>query len=103
MRTKKSISTDDWCEKYEEEFIQKHEEEETNLDLFHFTVNKLDMLRIRILMNCGLSSWNKSHTKIIDKINEEFADLVNDRLSEILTIRKSEKKNDAEAHEGEGQ
>lgn len=89
MRTEKAISTDDWCEKYEEEFIQKHEEEQTNLDLFHFTVDKLNTLRIRILMNCGLSSWNKSHTKIIDKINKEFEDYVNDRLSEILTIKKS--------------
>ena len=89
MRKEKSISTDEWCEKYEEEFIQKHEEEQTNLDLFHFTVNKLDILRIRILMNCGLYSWNKFHTKIIDKINKEFADFVNDRLSELLTIKKS--------------
>jgi len=89
MRKEKSISTDDWCEKYEEEFIQKHEEEETNLDLFHFTVDKLNVLRVRILMNCGLSSWNKSHTKIIDKINKEFEDFVNDRLSEILIIKKS--------------
>ena len=89
MRKENSISTDDWCEKYEEEFIQKHEEEQTNLDLFHFTVDKLNILRIRILMNCGLSSWNKSHTKIIDKINKEFGDFVNDKLSEILTIKKS--------------
>ncbi len=89
MRKEKSISTDEWCEKYEKEFIQKHEEEQTNLDLFHFTVNKLDILRVRILINCGLSSWNKSHTKIINKINEEFADFVNGRLSEILTIKKS--------------
>jgi hypothetical protein len=95
MREEKSISTDEWCEKYEEEFIQKNEEEQTNLDLFHFTVNQLDILRIRILMNCGLSSWNKSHTKIINKINEEFGDFVNDRLSEILTIKKSGVKKDA--------
>ena len=95
MREEKSISTDEWCEKYEEEFIQKNEEEQTNLDLFHFTINKLDILRIRILMNCGLSSWNKSHTKIINKINEEFGDFVNDRLSEILTIKKAGVKKDA--------
>lgn len=95
MREEKSISTDEWCEKYEEAFIQKHEEEQTNLDLFHFTVDKLNFLRVRILMDCGLSSWNKSHTRIIDKINKEFADFVNGRLSEILTIKKSgETKND---------
>ena len=89
MRKENSISTDDWCEKYEEEFIQKHEEEQTNLDLFHFTVDKLNILRVRILINCGLSSWNKSHIKIINKINKEFGDFVNDKLSEILTIKKS--------------
>lgn len=92
MREEKSISTEKWCEKYEEKFIQKNKEEQTNLDLFHFTVNKLDILRIRILMNCGLSSWNKSHTKIINKINEEFEDFVIDRLSKILTIKQSEVK-----------
>jgi hypothetical protein len=74
--------------------LSKKNEEQTNLDLFHFTVNKLDILRIRILMNCGLSSGNKSHTKIIYKINEAFRDFVNDRLSEILTIKKSGAKNE---------
>jgi hypothetical protein len=95
MRKEKSISTDKWCENYEEEFIQKHEEEETNLDLFHFTTNKLDILRIRILFNCGLSSFNKSHTKIIDKINKEFEDFVSERLSKMLNIKKSGGNNDA--------
>jgi len=89
MREEKSISTDKWCEKYEKVFIQKHEEEETNLDLFHFTVNKLDILRIRVLMNCGLSTFNKSHTKTICKINKEFEDFVNERLSKMLNIKKS--------------
>jgi len=89
MKKEKSISTDDWCEKYEEEFIQKHEEEQTNLDLFHFTVDKINRFRMRLLWNSGLSTFNKSHTKIIDKINKEFEDYVNERLSEILTIKKS--------------
>lgn len=92
MRNEKSISTEKWVEKYEDEFINKHNEEGTNLDLFHFSVNKLDILRIRILMNCGLSSFNKSHTKIIEKITNEFTDYVNNRLSDILNIKKSKVK-----------
>lgn len=95
MRKEKSISTDDWIKKYEKEFIQKHDEEGTNLDLFHFTTNKLDILRIRILMNCGLSSFNKSHIKIIEKITNEFTDYVTVRLSEVLNIKKSKKKDNA--------
>ena len=93
MREEKSISTDKWIVKYEKGFIEKCKEEEINLDLFHFTINKLDILRIRILFNCGLSSFNKSHTKIIDKINKEFEDFVNERLSKILNIKKSGGKN----------
>ena len=91
MRKENSISTDEWCEKYEKEFIQKHENEKTNLDLFHFTLNKLDILRIRILMRSGLSNFNKSHSKIIDKINKEFEVYVNDRLQGLLNIKKSKK------------
>ena len=95
MRKEKSISTDDWVKKYEKDFIQKHDEENTNLDLFHFTVDKLNILRIRILIKCGLSSFNKSHKKIIDKINKEFEDYVNERLSKILIIKKSKTKKES--------
>jgi len=30
MRKEKSISTEEWCKKYEEGFILKHVEEQTN-------------------------------------------------------------------------
>ena len=89
MRSEKSISTDDWIKKYERKFIQKHDKEGTGLDLFHFTVNKLDMLRLRVLICCGLSSFNKAHMKIINKINKQFEDYINIKLSKILNIKKS--------------
>lgn len=88
MMKEKSISTLDWVKKYEKEFIERNKGQE--LELFHFVVNKLDIFRFRIILNCGLSPYNKSHEKIIDRINEKFKDLVNNHLTEKLNIRRSE-------------
>lgn len=88
-KTKKSISTNDWVEKYQDEFIQYIEENEVVLDLFHFTLDKLAIFRTRVLYNSGLSSYNKSHKKIIDAIDKELDDYVNERLCGLLNIKKS--------------
>jgi len=82
-----NTSTHQWCEKFEEEFIQKHIEEKNNLDLFKFVVDKLDTFRVILEMNSGLSPFNKSHIKIINKIDKTFEEFINNRLSNLLHIK----------------
>ncbi|MBN1682826.1 hypothetical protein JW865_04665 [Candidatus Bathyarchaeota archaeon] len=89
MGKQKSINTEEWVDKYQDEFISKNLDEETNLDLFQFTLDKINIFRIRILLKSGLSNFNKSHQKIIKKINQEFEDYINVRLQNILHIKKS--------------
>jgi hypothetical protein len=89
MGKQKSINTEEWVNTYQDEFINKNLDEETNLDLFQFTLDKIDTFRIRILLKSGLSNFNKSHQKIIKKINQEFEDYINEKLQNMLHIKKS--------------
>ena len=89
MGKQKSINTEEWVNTYQDEFISKNLDEETNLDLFQFTLDKIDTFRIRILLKSGLSNFNKSHQKIIKKINQEFEDYINEKLQNMLHIKKS--------------
>ena len=81
-RKEESLSTDEWNPKYKEQFVSKHIEEDTNLDLFHYVVSKLDVLRIKTIIGYSRSD------KFVKEINKEFKKCV-ESLSDELHINKS--------------
>ena len=93
-----NISLIEWEGKYKEDYIKRHFVEDENLELFYLVLSELNILRVRILWNSGLSSFNKSHLKFIDNIQNEFNDYIKTkvlgRFGVKMKINENEKENE---------